>query len=202
MARRSDQTEIPGTEPNHPEINEALLAWLDEKDERAAAGERVKTKHAILLARMAEAGVTQYPYTDRSTGKRMAILAATSTTAKVVTARQEQKARRRDEASETAATAAKPQRARVEPVDDDPFGATRAAMTRDEMVLEGDDPDVIALARRDRLARDARANSDRDAEMALAAGDPDALAQAERESSELEAVARGKRSARAGGKRR
>jgi len=67
-----NQTYLPGTEPPDriPEVEEALDGWLDSKVEQKRAGETTKLQHSVLVARLNEAGVERYAYTDRTTGKR------------------------------------------------------------------------------------------------------------------------------------
>lgn len=69
------QQEIAGTE--RPEQNEdienALYAWFDAKEQQKLTAEATKMKHASLLLQVESAGLEFYPYLDPKTGKKMRI---------------------------------------------------------------------------------------------------------------------------------
>lgn len=82
------QLDIPGTEPDYKndDIERALDAWLDAKDEQKGAGEATKLRHSALLIQMADAGAEQYPYIERSTGKKKWVVIARDPKAKTISA--------------------------------------------------------------------------------------------------------------------
>jgi hypothetical protein len=81
------QTEIPGTEqPKNPDIEAAIDAWLEAKDEQRYATERTKLRHAGLLTVMANVGCEAYPFVDAKTGKKKQIVIARDPKAKATKA--------------------------------------------------------------------------------------------------------------------
>lgn len=87
--KQGQQIDIPGIEPDHPEMCDAIYNWLDAKDEAASEGKRLrdtaKTKEATALEMLAELKLKSYAYLDRE-GKRRRFLGATETKAKTVRA--------------------------------------------------------------------------------------------------------------------
>lgn len=79
----SRQTELPGTEtPKNPDIEAAIDAWLEAKDEQKYATEKTKLRHAGLLTVMANVGIEAYPFVDPKTGKKKQIVIARDPKAK------------------------------------------------------------------------------------------------------------------------
>lgn len=136
--KRQQQTEIPGTEtPKNPEVEQALDAWLNAKDEQKDAAATTKLRHHSLLLRLAEAKIERYPYIDPSSGKKKMVVVAREPKAKTITAPKESQARRDrgdvDEPGEEVTTPAETVEHRKvsrESVENeiDPFGGVRARM--------------------------------------------------------------------------
>jgi hypothetical protein len=83
----SRQTEIPGTEvPKNPDIEKAIDAWLEAKDEQRYATDKTKLRHAGLLTVMANVGIESYPYVDAKTGKKKLLNVVRDPKAKAVKA--------------------------------------------------------------------------------------------------------------------
>lgn len=81
------QTEIPGTEaPHHDEVEDAIDAWIDAKEEQRYAAEKTKLRHASLLVLMGNLGLEAYPYVDRTTGKKKQLVIAREPKAKAINA--------------------------------------------------------------------------------------------------------------------
>lgn len=137
-----EQIFIPGTEPPAEpkvvEIDTALHAWLDAKDNQTGAAETTKVRHATLMSLMAEHKLERYPFLDKY-GKRKAIVADKTPKAKVTNAPKLKKKsaaqeRREEKAEETRKTekensveVRRVSRASVES-EIDPFAATRAQL--------------------------------------------------------------------------
>lgn len=87
MTKRQEQLSISGTEPVEiPEVRDALYQWLDSKESRATASEKVRMSHDVLMARMVEAGVDRYAYNDSVSGKRKHVVADKTPKAKTINA--------------------------------------------------------------------------------------------------------------------
>jgi hypothetical protein len=150
----SRQTEIPGTEqPKNPDIENAIDAWLEAKDEQKYATERTKLRHAGLLVVMQNVGVEAYPFVDPKTGKKKQIVIARDPKAKATKA---PRWSRRDDDEEddigeevtvtdlnddqpAVDNVVELRTVRRESVEDeiDPFAATRRAMDDDTETVEG-----------------------------------------------------------------
>lgn len=148
------QQEIAGTEPKgqDPDIEDALYAWFEAKDEQKRAGEATRVKHASLLQLVKESGRQFYPYLDPKTGKKRRI--RIQETPKVVTERdvsrkaadvevgdeanaEERAEQKRAKKAEEDANAVESRRVSRKSVEkeigsSDPFAATRAAMETTE----------------------------------------------------------------------
>jgi hypothetical protein len=87
MGKKPEQLYIDGTEPpDAPAVRSALHEWLDAKEERSAAAERVKLRHDALLMQMAEHKLERYPYVDATTGKRKHVVADKTPRARTIDA--------------------------------------------------------------------------------------------------------------------
>lgn len=122
----------PPEPPRIEAVDVALDAWLESGVEAKHASETRKIRHDSLLVIMAEHGVTQYPYVERSTGKKKLVIDERKPTAKVKSAPKPPKAKPEREP-----------RAKVDPADQvesrrvsrksvereiDPFGGLRNRM--------------------------------------------------------------------------
>lgn len=139
--RPSEQTYIPGTEPPNeriPDVDERLYAWLNAKDEQRRAADTTKIRHASLLEKLAELGLTRYRYLDPHDGKKREVVVAREPKAKTLKAegmprraRNDAKAEKRSERRKRDRDAAVEHRTvprtSVEQ-EIDPFAATRAQM--------------------------------------------------------------------------
>lgn len=142
------QLEIAGTErpDKNPDIERALDAWLEAKDEQKGSGERVKLRHSSLLIQMADAGIERYPYIDSSSGKRKEVVIARDPKAKTITAVRF----RRDEPDDPGEEVTPPQDKNADKVEHrkvsrasvekeiDPFGSTRTALEDSRAGILGD----------------------------------------------------------------
>lgn len=162
---KAQQLYIAGTEPppdpdKHPEIDDALDAWLAAKKKRAAAAEAEKIRHESLLERLSDFGIERYPFHDE-TGRKKYVVAAKQTKAKTVNApskkqegrdadsRRERALLERETSVETRRVPRAEALAELEPAD--PFAATRSAMedlgetsaATDEAGTDGDPDPVI-----------------------------------------------------------
>lgn len=67
---RSKQIRIPGTErPDHPEIEEAALAYIDVRDERASLSKKESLKKLEMAAVMNSLDVRTYKFYDERAGR-------------------------------------------------------------------------------------------------------------------------------------
>jgi hypothetical protein len=67
---RSAQIRIPGTErPDHPDIEEAALAYIDVRDQRAALSKKEAQKKLEMGAVMKAADVKRYKFFDEHAGR-------------------------------------------------------------------------------------------------------------------------------------
>ncbi len=135
-----EQLYLDGTAPpRNEQVDEALYAWLDAQERQRGTADATKVKHAVLLARMAEAKVERYPYLDPSSGKKRTVVVARDPKAKTLAAPKERKPDRepkeRKPKPETVESRKVPRAQALRdiaehqpPPDADPFDATRQAM--------------------------------------------------------------------------
>jgi hypothetical protein len=62
------QQSIPGTEPDHPEVADAIERWLEACERKKAASEAAAEADDVVVIKMLELGVQHYPYTDPESG--------------------------------------------------------------------------------------------------------------------------------------
>lgn len=128
-----------------PEVLEKIHAWLDAKDEQAAAAERTKAASDAAMAALAEHGLEQHPYVDGKTGKRRWFVADTTPKPKTISFPRRRKQEDDVEIGEEVEATERPKKkAKTKPEDvvekrrvsrtkehdvmADPFAATRAGM--------------------------------------------------------------------------
>lgn len=152
------QQEIEGTERagQDPDIEDALYAWFDAKDEQKRTSEATKVKHASLLLLVKVSGRQYYPYLDPKTGKKRRV--RVQETPKIVTERDIY--RRKDEDAVIEGEEVTPQNDDNPPVDNvvemrrvkrkaeheaviDPFAATRAAMDDEKPFHQPDSHELV-----------------------------------------------------------
>lgn len=145
------QQEIAGTErpEQDPDIENALYAWFDAKEEQKRTGETTKIRHASLLVLVEASGREHYPYLDPKTGKKMRV--RIQKTPKVAT---ERDVWRRKDADAEIGDEVTPPNSDDPPIDNvvemrrvkrstvekeiDPFASTRAALDDDSAAAELD----------------------------------------------------------------
>lgn len=99
------QQSIPGTEPDHPEVADAIERWLEACERKKAASEAAAEADDVVVLKMLELGVQHYPYTDPESGKRKYRVVDTTPRGKSVGARpQPVEAMEPDEPSESEST--------------------------------------------------------------------------------------------------
>lgn len=99
------QQSIPGTEPDHPEVADAIERWLDACERAKRAAEEKAEADDLVVIKMLELGVQHYPYTDAETGKRKWRVVDTTPRGKSLSARPApQEALEADEPSESEST--------------------------------------------------------------------------------------------------
>lgn len=81
------QQSIPGTEPDHPEVAEAIENWLEACEHAKAAAEKKAEADDRVVVKMLELGVQHYPYTDPESGKRKWRVVDTTPRGKSISAR-------------------------------------------------------------------------------------------------------------------
>lgn len=81
------QQSIPGTEPDHPEVADAIDRWLEACERKKAASEAAAEADDVVVIKMLELGVQHYPYTDPESGKRKYRVVDTTPRGKSVGAR-------------------------------------------------------------------------------------------------------------------
>lgn len=85
MKGEQDYLPADGMEPpRNRDIEKAIDAWLEAKSEHRRAGETTKKRHESLLARMSDAGIDRYPFTDPDTKKKCIVVATKEPKAKVM----------------------------------------------------------------------------------------------------------------------
>lgn len=126
----------PPPEPSIPAIDEALDEWLEAGVEAKRASETKSIRHQSLLAIMAEHGVLQYSFTERSTGKKKYVVDERTPTAKVKPAPKPKKAaaerepRAKQDKSEQVESRRVSRKSVEKEINADPFAATRGGMGR------------------------------------------------------------------------
>jgi hypothetical protein len=126
------QLEIPGAEDpaRNDEVDAALYAWLDAKEERRKSTDATKIKHASLIERLTALGIERYGYLDAYTGRKKFVVVkrdAKATTTRAPSPPKPKKERAPKAKPEEQVEHRKVSRASVE-AEVDPFAQVRSKM--------------------------------------------------------------------------